>query len=58
MGGVNVKKGYMVMFYFYVCICSCEVVSIYSSLSGMVWFLMNQYMYVFILGIIIVVINI
>lgn len=48
MGGANVMKGHMVMLYPYVS---------YSSSSGMVWPLMNQYMYVPTLGIITVVIN-
>lgn len=54
MGGANVMKGHMVMLYpGYVCTCSCEVV----NTSGMVWPLMNQYMYVPTLYIITVVIN-
>lgn len=58
MGGANVMNGHMVMLYpGYVCTCSCEVVNTYSSSSGMVWPLMNQYMYVPTLGIITVVIN-
>lgn len=52
MGGANVMKGHMVMLY-------PEVVSTYSSSSGMVWPLMNQYMYMYVptLYIITVVIN-
>lgn len=50
MGGANVMKGHMVMLY-------PEVVSTYSSSSGMVWPLMNQYMHVPTLYIITVVIN-